>query len=276
MFDAHLSRWHLIPDGDPIITSNARLLPVRFRGEAAMLKVAAVEEELRGAAVLEWWNGKGAARVLARHGEALVLERATGTACLAEMARTDGDDAACRVLCAVAAELHAPRTKPLPELIPLADWFRELEPAAAAHGGILIDCARSARALLADPREVGVLHGDLHHGNVLDFGARGWLAIDPKGLLGERGFDFANIFTNPDLDDPSRPVATEPSRFARRIEIVADTAGLSRVRLLSWILAWTGLSAAWFLGDGDHRSAAIDLRVTEMAAAELRRCCPPG
>jgi streptomycin 6-kinase len=276
MFDAYLSRWHLIPDGDPIITSNARLLPVRFRGEAAMLKVAAVEEELRGAAVLEWWNGKGAARVLARHGEALVLERATGTACLAEMARTDGDDEACRVLCAVAAELHAPRTKPLPELIPLADWFRELEPAAAAHGGILIDCARSARALLADPREVGVLHGDLHHGNVLDFGARGWLAIDPKGLLGERGFDFANIFTNPDLDDPSRPVATEPSCFARRIEIVAGAAGLSRVRLLSWILAWTGLSAAWFLGDGDHRSAAIDLRVTEMAAAELRRCCPPG
>jgi streptomycin 6-kinase len=51
--------------------------------------------------------------------------------------------------------------------------------------------------LLAEPREVGVLHGDLHHGNVLDFGVRGWLAIDPKGLLGERGFDFANIFTNP-------------------------------------------------------------------------------
>lgn len=31
------------------------------------------------------------------------------------------------------------------------------------------------------------LHGDLHHGNVLDFGASGWLAIDPKGLKGERG-----------------------------------------------------------------------------------------
>ncbi len=105
--------------------------------------------------------------------------------------------------------------------------------------------------------------------NVLDFGARGWLAIDPKRLLGERGFDFANIFTNPDLDDPTRPLATRPDRFLRRLEVVTDAAKLERQRLLRWILAWTGLSAAWFLGDGD--SAAIDLRVAELAAAELDR-----
>jgi streptomycin 6-kinase len=104
---------------------------------------------------------------------------------------------------------------------------------------------------------------------VLDFGVRGWLAIDPKGLLGERGFDFANIFTNPDLADPTHPVATEPGRFARRVEVVVQAARLKRERLLRWILAWAGLSAAWFLTDGD--SAAIDLRVAELAAAELDR-----
>jgi streptomycin 6-kinase len=222
-----------------------------------------------GGVVLAWWEGDGAARVLARDGDALLLERAEGTASLAEMARTGRDDQACRVLCAVAARLHAPRPKPLPELVPLAGWFGELEPAAAAHGGILARCAAAARSLLAEPREVGVLHGDLHHGNVLDFGARGWLAIDPKRLVGERGFDFANIFTNPDLDDPTRPVATEPDRFARRLQVVTEAASLERERLLRWILAWTGLSAAWFLGDGD--SAAIDLRVAELAAAELDR-----
>ena len=69
-----------------------------------------------------------------------------------------------------------------------------------------------------------MLHGDLHHDNVLDFGERGWLAIDPKRLLGERGFDFANIFTNPDLADPTRPVATEPGRFGRRLEVIAEAA----------------------------------------------------
>ena len=55
--------------------------------------------------------------------------------CLADMARNGRDDEACRVLCAVAARLHAPRPEPLPELIPLPHWFRELEPAAATHGG---------------------------------------------------------------------------------------------------------------------------------------------
>ncbi|GEO17496.1 hypothetical protein MAE02_51920 [Microvirga aerophila] len=149
-------------------------------------------------------------------------------------------------------------------------WFRDLEPAAAAHGGILVQCAEAARTLLAEPREVGVLHGDLHHGNILDFGSRGWLAIDPKRLVGERGFDFANIFTNPDLANPTNPGATMPGRFARRLDIVTAAAGLERRRLLRWILAWTGLSAAWFLGDGDPL-AAIDLQVAALAAAELDR-----
>ena len=44
----------------------------------------------------------------------------------------------------------------------------------------------SIRKLLAEPREVCALHGDLHHDNVLDFGPRGWLAIDPHALVGER------------------------------------------------------------------------------------------
>jgi streptomycin 6-kinase len=269
MFDVYLSRWGLVPDGSPIITRTSRLLPVRHRGEPAMLKVPIDEEERSGGVLMEWWDGDGAARVLASDGPALLLERAEGTASLADMARTGRDDEACRILCAVAARLHAPRPQSLPELIPLAHWFRELEPAAAAHGAILVRCAAAARSLLSEPREVGVLHGDLHHGNVLDFGARGWLAIDAKGLVGERGFDFANIFTNPDLDDPTRPVATAPDRFARRLQVVSDAAGLERERLLRWILAWAGLSAAWFLGDGD--SGAIDLRVAQLAAAELDR-----
>jgi streptomycin 6-kinase len=270
MFDAHLSRWGLVPDGGPIATPTGRLLPVRRGGEPAMLKLALEEEERFGGALMEWWDGDGAARVLARDGDALLLERAEGTASLSEMARTGRDDEACRILCAVAARLHAPRPKPFPDLVPLPRWFRDLEPAAAAHGGILLRCAEAARALLAEPREAVALHGDLHHDNVLDFGARrGWLAIDPKRLLGERGFDFANIFTNPDLADPTRPVATEPGRFARRVALVADVARLERERLLRWVLAWTGLSAAWFLGDG--ASPAIDLRIAELAAAELDR-----
>jgi streptomycin 6-kinase len=270
MFEPYLARWSLVPDGDVITTAAAQLLPVVRGGEPAMLKVSHEADERLGGVLMAWWDGEGAARVLAQDDAAILLERATGPDSLADMARSGRDDEACRILCAAAARLHAPRSKPRPELIPLADWFRELEPAAAKHGGVLVRCAETARALLAEPREVGVLHGDLHHDNVLDFGARGWLAIDPKRLVGERGFDFANIFTNPDLADPTRPVATEPGRFARRLEVVAEAAGLERRRLLLWILAWTGLSASWYLGDDDPL-AAIDLRIAALAAAELER-----
>ncbi|TCH96799.1 APH(6) family putative aminoglycoside O-phosphotransferase [Roseococcus sp. SYP-B2431] len=269
MFDAHLRRWNLVPDGPPILTRAARLLPVQQAGEPAMLKLSVEADERAGGVLMAWWDGDGAARVLAQDDEALLLERAMGPGSLAEMARAGQDDEACRILCAAAARLHAPRARPWPELIPLAHWFRELEPAAGARGGILTRCEATARDLLANPREVGVLHGDLHHDNVLDFGARGWLAIDPKRLLGERGFDYANIFTNPDLADPTRPVATLPGRFARRLEVVGQAAGLERRRLLLWILAWAGLSAAWYLGDGDP--AAIDLEIAAVAAAELDR-----
>lgn len=88
---------------------------------------------------------RSAARVLARDETALLLERAVGLDSLADMARAGRDDEACRILCATAARLHAPRAKPLPELIPLAQWFRELEPAAAKHGGILARYGRTTR-----------------------------------------------------------------------------------------------------------------------------------
>jgi streptomycin 6-kinase len=269
MFETYLLRWNLTPDGDPITTPAARLLPVLQGDQPAVLKLSHEEDERRGGALMEWWDGEGTARVFARDDTAILLERATGSASLADMARDGRDDNACRILCAAAAQLHAPRSKPVPELIPLAHWFGELEPAAAKYGGISVRCAETARVLLAEPVECSVLHGDIHHDNVLDFGVRGWLAIDPKGLLGERGFEFANIFTNPDLADPTHPVATEPGCFARRLKIVTEAANLERQRLLSWILAWTGLSAAWSLGD--NRSATIGLRIAELAAAELDR-----
>jgi streptomycin 6-kinase len=111
-----------------------------------------------------------------------------------------------------------------------------------------------------------VLHGDLHHENVLDGGVRGWLAIDPKGLIGERGFEYANLFRNPDAD-----LALAPGRLARLASIVAETAALERARLLAWVYAYAVLGAAWSLEDGSEDDAAVGLQIAEIARAELRR-----
>ncbi|MBW3572537.1 MAG: hypothetical protein KY467_15655 [Gemmatimonadetes bacterium] len=264
MFDDHVRRWGLVPDGEPITTPNSSLLPVRRNGLPLMLKVARAAEERTGARLMAWWDGQGAARVVEHRGDALLMERAGGRASLVRMARGGLDDQASRVLCAAAARLHAPRHRPPPALVPLDRWFGALHPAALAHGGILAHAADSARELLAEPRDPVVLHGDLHHGNVLDFGARGWLAIDPKGLVGERGFEFATLFRNPDL-----ATAAAPGRLARQADVVARAAGLERGRLLKWILAGAGLSAAWSLEDGDEPAPA--LAVAELAGAELAR-----
>jgi streptomycin 6-kinase len=264
MFSAYLERWTLTPDGDPIITRSSRLLPVRRDGVPAILKVAMNAEERRGGAVMAWWNGQGAARVLAHDGNALLLDRAVdGGISLANFARTGRDDEASRIICAAVAALHAPGSLPPPDLVPLTEWFEALQPAAAVHGGILRRSAETASELLATQRDVTVLHGDIHHDNILHFGPRGWLAIDSKGLRGERGFDYANLFCNPDHE-----TATLPGRLARRVDLVAEAAALEPARLLRWILAWAGLSAAWLIDDGVSPQGALS--VAELAEAELK------
>ncbi|MBO9709978.1 MAG: APH(6)-I family aminoglycoside O-phosphotransferase [Caulobacter sp.] len=263
---SRLVEWSLLPDGALVTTHSSWLLPVRQASEPAMLKVARIPDERAGYRLMSWWNGSGAAKTLAASDSALLMERAAGPRSLAAMARSGHDAEACRVLCRTAAKLHAPSAPPWPELHRLDAWFQPLFDLSPSHS-VLEPAARQARLLLDDQRDVRPLHGDLHHDNVLDFVDRGWLAIDPHGLVGERTFDFANIFTNPDLGDPSHPVATLPGRLEARLGVVAEETGIEAVRILDWIVAWTGLSAAWFIGDGDHASAQIDLQINALALA---------
>ncbi|MGE3717647.1 MAG: aminoglycoside phosphotransferase family protein [Bauldia sp.] len=242
----YFRRWRLKPDGAALVTHSSSLHPVIFGGLPAMLKLPFHPEERDGGVLMEYWAGDGAAEVYDRDDAAILLERATGTRSLAAMARAGRDDEASRILFMAASRLHALRPAPRPDLVALADWFRELWPMAARDGGRLAEAARIARALLAEQQEPVTLHGDIHHDNVLDFGPeRGWLAIDPKRLCGDRAFDFANIFTNPDL-----AIAGRPGRLERQLTVVAEAAALEPQRLLRGVAAWAGLSAAWWLGDG--------------------------
>lgn len=269
LFGARLRRWSLVPDGEPIVTPRAHLLPVLRDGEPAMLKVATEAEEKFGGLLMAWWNGDGAARVLAHDGDALLLERATSGRALSHLVRTGQDDEASRITCRVIERLHAPRATPLPDLVPLTHWFRDLT--EFAQDGLLARAKAQALALLASQTDVRPLHGDIHHDNILDFGARGWLVIDPKRLIGDRTFDYLNLFCNPDFES-----ASDPDKFARRLAIVTEAARLDRTRLLQWLLAWCGLSAVWCLNDpdidvNDPDGAKIALKGAELAAAELNR-----
>ncbi len=261
-----LDRWRLTLDGQPFSTAyNSHLAPVLAGATPAMLKVAGGEEEQNGAKLMAWWAGDGAARVLVIDGPAVLLERVSGPASLAAMARSGLDDEATRILCATAARLHAPRATPPPEtLVPLASWHRSLAQAAEREGGVFAEAWAVAERLLAEPRDPVVLHGDLHHDNVLDGGERGWLAIDPKGLIGERGFEFANLFRNPGEDR-----ALEPGRLRRQTRIVAEAAALDPGRLLAWTFTYAVLGAAWSLELGHDADAATGLGIARIAKAEM-------
>lgn len=251
-----------------------------------MLKVPRVLEERDGGRLMVWWAGRGAAPVLLHDDDAIVLERALGPRSLTGWVSSGGpagDDRATQVLCAVAGELHAVGGgvglesgavgAPPEGLVPLERWFADLLTGVAGHEGFLGRSAATARDLLADQQEVVALHGDVHHGNVLDFGdaaAARWRAIDPKFLVGDRAFDYTNIVCN-----PSHATATTPGRLDRQVSVICAAAGLDRTRLLRWIVAWTGLSATWYLGDtwmpgaaGEDAAAAV-LAVGQAAEALL-------
>ena len=270
MFDAHLRRWRLQAAGDVLSTPSAELQPVlTASGLPAMLKRTRAVEELAGFALLQWWDGDGAAPVVARDGDVLLMVRAVGQGDLLQWSLQDdeGDAAANQVICDVLARLHAPRPAP-PPLQPVARWFAALDAHGTGAGGLFAECARLAQHLLRSARQDDMvpLHGDCHHRNVLDFGQRGWLAIDPKDRCGDRGFDYALILCNPDL-----PHAVQPQRFARRLPQVAARAGIAPARLARWTAARAALSAVWFLEDGASGGAQHQMDMARTALHWLQQ-----
>jgi streptomycin 6-kinase len=272
-----LQAWQLSADGKYFLAGNSLLQPVLSESRPAMLKIPLSAKGEAGFRLLACWDGKAAVNVYKYDAHALLMERAVGTQSLRQLVLDGREDEANTIVCKVVAQLHAHTCTATPGLASLASWFRSLEKAAAQHGGLFTTCQTVADALLRDPQNQHALHGDIHYDNILDSGHsgdihndnipnsghRGWLAIDPKGVIGERAFDYANLFCNPTIE-----VATSPLRLPREIPLVAARVGLEPQRLLHWIIAWSGLMAAWMLEDAEVPT--LPLLVAELAMKELQ------
>jgi len=241
-----LGRWQLSADGEPIRTDSSLLLPVLAPDGPAMLKIARIDEERRGHGLMRHWAGCGAAEVLAADGPALLMRRAMGPRDLVRMVRQGQDTAATEILISTAKRLHACPADGAPaDLVPLSDWFGPLKDLQGLDDR-LHRAWSVAEPLLRSGRPPVPLHGDVHHGNVLDFGgheAADWRAIDPKGLIGDPVFDVLNLFCNPDQETAVRNL--EP-----RLDLVGRAVDIAPRLLLGWLFAWCGLSAAFFHLDG--------------------------
>lgn len=128
-----LARWQVVADGPLFHTATSVMQRVYKQGEPAFLKVAMHAEERRGSALLRWWNGEGAVRVLAHSDTAMLLECACGGQSLANMSQAGHDAEASRIICKVVTQLHAHTGANPPEFMPLSQCFTALASAASAQ-----------------------------------------------------------------------------------------------------------------------------------------------
>jgi streptomycin 6-kinase len=255
---------------DPVLvteTFSSRIWKVRLAdGSPAIIKDLKpfddVADELRGAHYLSWREGKGAVRLLGFGGSQMLLEYA-GERLLLDELRENGDKAATDIAADVLKTLLSASNVPPPaDLQPLRERFDALFRKAEAdrrvgEASLYLEAADIAERLLADPRELRPLHGDLHHENIM-FGPRGWLAIDPKGVLGDPGFDAANLFYNPLGEDD---LCRDPGRIAGMAEIFAKVIGQDELAVLDHAFAYGCLSAAWHAGDANDIEEERELSI---------------
>ena len=246
----------------------------RADGSAAALKQAspaALRELDAATGFLRWTDGDGAVRLLGRAGDLLLLEWA-GEDTLADHLERHGDDRATEVAAAVLQRLHAARDAPPPSALTtlhdhFAGLFRKAEAdRRAGRRTQFIEAAECAQALLSSQRGIRPLHGDVHHANILS-SPRGWLAIDPKGLVGEPAFDAANLFCNPLEGD----LRFREDRALSMAAILSRAIGVAAERLLDHAFAYSALSAAWHVEDGNADEAGRSLAVDRAARAARAR-----
>lgn len=247
MPDPHLAAWSL---SDPeLIADTPRACVYRVADAAGTPRVLkafkppGLKCELPvGSRALEHWAGRGAVRLIARNAGAQLLEHLDGP-----MLTTLPDDQATEAIIEVAQALHAapgPAPQGMPDL--------------RAHLRALFDSPEfpAERALAArllettELRDVRLLHADIHHENILG-SARGWAAIDPHGAVGDRHYDLANAFNNPDA-----ATALTPGRAAHMAERFAAALGLDKLRLLQFARVHAAISICWHIQDSEDPSFA--------------------
>ncbi|MEU9085183.1 aminoglycoside phosphotransferase family protein [Streptomyces sp. NPDC048357] len=257
-----LERWELRCTGPAMHGVTALVLPVeRADGSAAVLKLVALDEESAGEPVaLRAWGGRGCVRLLEHDAETgtLLLERLDERRHLSALARRDARRAV-GVVGELLAQLTAvPAPAGLRGLGEIAARMLEDVPRAVGmladerERRLLRDCAAAVAEVAGEPGD-RLLHWDLHYDNVLAGGREPWLAIDPKPLAGDPGFDLLPAIVN--------NFRAQEVRW--RFDLLTEAVGLDRQRARAWTLGRVLQNSLWDLEDGEEHLDEQQLAVVE-------------
>jgi streptomycin 6-kinase len=234
--------------------------------EDVILKMAVPNPELTSEmTALKLFNGDGACRLLEHDEERglLLLERLKPGKMLSEL---KDDDERTNIAADVILNMQRRGGVPPPELqgkfIKLSDWFDGLKKIRPHFNGgtgpfpkeILEHVEYFLPELFAE-KDVKLMHGDFHHFNILS-SERGWLIIDPKGVVGPAGYEIGPFMINPwdgISDGSSFKVQTE-----RRVSILSERLGWQREKIIRWSLAHAVLSAWWSIEDNMEDKYALE------------------
>ncbi|MEZ4521831.1 MAG: aminoglycoside phosphotransferase family protein [Thermomicrobiales bacterium] len=245
-------------------------------GSQAVLKVGVPEKEQRAEIfALRAFEGRGIVRLFASSVDdhvALIERLSPGTMLSTYFPDRDGEATA--IAAGIMNDLAIPAPPDREQYSTVEGWFvsgmQHLREAFDGGTGPfpepLVDRAESLSVdLLASTGDRWLIHGDLHHMNILSTdNGRGWLAIDPKGVIGDRAYEAAPFLLNPntmihgatDLD----------AILARRIDILSEMLDIDRRRIHGWALAFSVLSSWWsYSGTGEwRRTLALGERLASM------------
>ncbi|HKP36923.1 MAG TPA: aminoglycoside phosphotransferase family protein [Pyrinomonadaceae bacterium] len=246
----HAREWRLTVE-DSFETETSIICFVNRAGQSLVLKLVKKEgDEWNAGAILTAFDGHGVVRVYERTGGAMLLERVQPATSLADVALEGRDEEATEILASVIATMsphEAPDGCPTIE-----DWGKGFERYLFSNdrqiSGHQVESAAQVFAdLCASQSRPRLLHGDLHHYNILSDAERGWLAIDPKGVIGELEYEIGAMLRNP-YQCPelflSLPV------IERRLKQLTSQLSLNYERTLRWAFAQAVLSATWNVEDG--------------------------
>jgi len=225
-------------------------------------------DEQRGALALRYYDGQGAVRLLQFDDGAQLMEYAEGDELVTLVERNE-DEQATRIIAQVINQLHSVTlAAPNDGLMVLERWFKALfekatEERQAGSGSVYVRGASLAEQLLTDQQEIRVLHGDIHHYNIRH-SPRGWLAFDPKGVIGERTYDCANTLCNPVMPE----LVFNETRLLHNAAVLADALRLDLERVLAFTYIYACLNASWWSQLCD-RAGAQDIVGWHLKVAQI-------